>query len=416
MSPEPTKSPRTAPANRDTAILSRAIQGARPSGFRDLLALTQRPGMISLAGGLPAAEHFDVAGLKTAFAAALDEAPSAALQYGMIDGQPAFRDALARQITGDGLSLDGESLIVTTGSQQAVDLIARCLIDPGDVVAVAQPTYLAALQAFSLAGARFVSIPSDSSGACVEDLARLKGRERPKLIYLVPHFANPSGTTLSAARRQWIVRWAEREHMFVLEDDPYRELSFAGAPLLSIKSLAQSQGKDASRWIGYTSSLSKSVAPGLRLGWLMVPDYLRDPLTTLKEATDFHTPTATQEAVARYLDSGRLAAHLPVLRRCYAERAAVLRSALVAGFGDRLEIPEIEGGMFLWARFRDGTSARVLLDRAIRHGVLFVPGDAFYVEEPDSATLRLNFSASPPERLREGVRRLATAHAELGLR
>ncbi|HYF58888.1 MAG TPA: PLP-dependent aminotransferase family protein [Burkholderiaceae bacterium] len=389
--------------------LSRRTRAIRRSDVRDLLRHAGRPGMVSLAGGLPAAELFDVEGLRAATLAALDDAPAAALQYGATEGQPALREAIAARLRERGVPAAADGLVVTTGSQQGLDLVARALLDEGDVVVVERPSYLAALQALGLAGPSWRSIAVDEAGGRVEDLDAACDGARPKLVYVVPDFANPTGACMSLERRRALVRWAARRGVVVLEDDPYGELRTRGEPLPSLAALA-AEVPGASDWVGHASTLSKTVAPGLRVGWLLLPAWLREAVVLLKQASDLHTSTFAQEVACRYLASGRLPARLALVRAEYARRRDALADALARGFGPTLSVRVPDGGMFLWARFTDGTDARALLPLALERGVTFVPGDAFFVDAPDAAALRLNFSAVPPERLREGVRRLVDAH------
>jgi 2-aminoadipate transaminase len=382
----------------------------RRSDVRDLLHHATLPDMVSLAGGLPAAELFDVEGIRAATAAALDGAPTTALQYGMTEGQPGLREAVAGLLAGRGIVADADSIVVTAGSQQGLDLVARALLDDGDAVVVERPSYVAALQAIGLASPVWLSIGVDSQGGQVEDLESACAGRRPKLVYVVPNFANPSGACMSVARRVRLATWAARHRVFVLEDDPYGELRTRGEPLPSIVDLARSI-PGASDWVGHASTLSKTVAPGLRVGWLLLPRWLQDAVVRLKQAADLHTSSFTQEVARHYLASGRLEARLAAVRTEYGVRCDALVDALAESFGERLSLQVPDGGMFLWARFTDGTDTRALLAHALERRVMFVPGDAFYVDAADPSALRLNFSASTPDRLREGARRLAAAHA-----
>lgn len=389
--------------------LSHRARSISRSDVRDLLRHAATPGMISLAGGLPAAELFDVDGVRDATRVALADAPVACLQYGMTEGQPGLRVALASHLAERGITVEADDVIVTTGSQQGLDLVARALIDEGDRVVVERPSYLAALQAMSHAGARFATIGVDADGGRTDELAVLADGPRPKLAYVVANFANPSGATLTVERRRALVSWAARERVFVLEDDPYGALRTRGEAPPSLLELAR-EVPGAAQWVGYVSTLSKTVAPGLRVGWLVLPRWLRDAVVLVKQAADLHTASFTQEVGRAYLASGRLAGRLAIVRAEYGARCAALAQAARRTFGERLSFVEPDGGMFLWARFTDGTDTRALLPHALARGVMFVPGDAFYADHPDKATLRLNFSACDPDRLREGVARLAEAH------
>ncbi|MFZ4761099.1 MAG: PLP-dependent aminotransferase family protein, partial [Burkholderiaceae bacterium] len=368
------------------------------------------PDMVSLAGGLPAAELFDVDGVRTATLAALDRAPVEALQYGQTEGQPALREAIATLLAERGVQASADALVVTTGSQQGLDLVARALLDEGDAVVVERPSYVAALQAIGLAAPAWRAIGVDADGARIEDLPTACTGVRPKLVYIVPNFANPSGACLSLSRRRALVEWAARERVMVLEDDPYGALRTRGTPLPSLVTLAR-EVPGAQDWVGHASTLSKTVAPGLRIGWLLLPPWLHDAVVRLKQAADLHTSTFTQAVARHYLASGRLEARMALVRAEYARRCDALVSALHGTLGERLSLQVPDGGMFLWARFTDGTDTRALLAHALERRVMFVPGDAFYVDAADPSALRLNFSASTPDRLREGARRLAAAHA-----
>lgn len=395
-----------------TDPLSERVRAMRRSDVRDLLRHAGLPGMVSLAGGLPAAECFDVDGLRAATAAALADRPAEALQYGETEGDPGLRAAIAARSRDRGIEVDDAAPVITAGSQQGLDLVARALLDDGDAVVVERPAYLAALQAFGLARPRWCPLDGDADGARVDALDAACAGLRPKLVYVVPDFANPTGATMSLARREALVRWAARREVTVLEDDPYGALRTRGTPLPPLAALAR-EVPGASRWVAHASTLSKTVAPGLRVGWLLLPPWLRDAVVRLKQATDLHTASLSQAVARHYLASGRLDARLGIVRAEYGRRRDALAGALAEAFGDRLAMHVPDGGMFVWARFVDGTDTRALLEPAIARGVTFVPGDAFFVGAAEPGWLRLNFSACPPERLREGVRRLADAHAAL---
>jgi 2-aminoadipate transaminase len=289
-----------------TSPLSRRAAGMKRSDVRDLLHHAGEPDMISLAGGLPAATLFDLDGIRAATAAALEDAPAACLQYGMTEGQPALRAALAAHLAARGITVGAAGLVVTAGSQQGLDLVARALLDEGDLAVVERPSYLAAPQALGLNAPRIASIAVDADGGCVDALDALPETPRPRLVYVVTNFANPSGASMSLARRRQLVQWAAWRRVVVLEDDPCGELRMHGDALPSLVSLAR-EVPGAAHWCGYASSLSKVVAPGLRVGWLVLPPWLQDAVVRLKQAADLQTASFTQEVVARYLASGRLA-------------------------------------------------------------------------------------------------------------
>ncbi|MGQ4433908.1 MULTISPECIES: aminotransferase-like domain-containing protein [unclassified Streptomyces] len=380
------------------AARARAIGG---SPVRDILAVTARPEVINFAGGLPAPELFDAAGIAAAYQAVLTETPARALQYATTEGEPVLRTALAARTSARGLATGADDLLVTTGSQQALSLLATALLEPGDVVLVEQPCYLAALQVFAFAGARIVAVPGDAAGVDPEALDELVVRERPKLFYTVPTFQNPTGRTLPADRRTAVAEVAARRGLWIVEDDPYGELRFEGTRLPWIA--AQEGATDRTVLLG---SFSKVMAPGLRLGWLRAPTDLLRACVVAKQAADLHTPTVNQLAAARYLADNDLDAHVARVAAVYRAR----RDAMLAGLPDSLpegsswERPE--GGMFLWARLPESYDTTELLARVVRQDVAYVPGAPFYAGEPERSTMRLCFVTQTPGEIREGLRRL----------
>ncbi len=383
---------------------ARRLAGVVSSPVREILALTSRAEVISFAGGLPAPELFDVPALRHAFAAALEEGSAGrALQYSTTEGHPPLREALAARMAARGLPTHPDEVLVTTGSQQALGLAASALLDPGDVVLVEDPSYLAALQSFGLAGARLVPVPSGGDGPDLDAVRALVAEHRPKLLYVVPTFQNPTGRTMSHAGRAALAALAGEVGLWLLEDDPYGELRYDGEALASLGSFPGGEDRTIA-----VSSLSKVVAPGLRIGWLRAPAALHRSLTIAKQAGDLHTSTIDQMAAATVLDAG-LDLHLARLRETYRPR----RDALLAGLGDALPAGstwnEPDGGMFVWARLPDGHDAAQLLTRALEHDVAFVPGAPFFAGEADHATLRLSFTTHGPVEIAEGLRRLGAA-------
>ncbi|MEV3969269.1 PLP-dependent aminotransferase family protein [Streptomyces sp. NPDC050698] len=382
------------------ATRARAVGG---SPVRDILAVTARPEVINFAGGLPAPELFDAQGIAAAFEAVLAEAPARALQYSTTEGEPALREALAARTTARGLPTGPDDLLVTTGSQQALSLLATALLEPGDTVLVEDPCYLAALQAFGFAGARIVAVPGDEHGVDPEALEDLVARERPKLLYTVPTFQNPTGRTLPAARRAAVAAVAARRGLWIVEDDPYGELRYDGERVPWIA--AHPGAEDRTVLLG---SFSKVMAPGLRLGWLRAPGQLRRACAVAKQAADLHTPTVNQLAAARYLADHDLDAHVTRVAGVYRER----RDAMLAGLAGALPEGSVwnrpEGGMFLWARLPEPYDTTALLEQVVRQDVAYVPGAPFYAGPPDRTTLRLCFVTQTPEEIGEGLRRLET--------
>ncbi|MEU7527798.1 PLP-dependent aminotransferase family protein [Saccharothrix sp. NPDC042600] len=368
------------------------------SPVRDLLALISRPEVISFAGGLPAPELFDVDALRAAFDRAVSRRT---LQYAPTEGDPDLRGHVAARLTARGLPTDAASLLVTTGSQQALTLLVTALLEPGAVVAVEEPTYLAALQAFQLAGARIVPVAGDEHGMDPAALAEVAERERPELLYLVPTFANPTGRTLTAARRREIAALADRHGLWVVEDDPYGELRYRGEPEPALATFSDR--------VLYLGSFSKIGAPGLRLGWLRAPADLLRTLVVVKQAADLHTSTIDQAAAAAYLADNDLDAHVRGLCAAYRERRDAMLAALPSALpaGSRWSDPD--GGMFVWATLPGAVDTAELLPKALAQDVAFVPGAPFYATTPDRSALRLSFTTNTVPEITEGVRRLGIA-------
>ncbi|MEU9084715.1 PLP-dependent aminotransferase family protein [Streptomyces sp. NPDC048357] len=397
-----------APASPPPAFASRATS-VEGSSVREILALTERAGIISFAGGLPAPELFDTEGLRAAYDAAFAVSARRALQYSTTEGAPELRAAVAARATARGLPTDADDVLVTSGSQQALTLIATALIEPGDVVLVEDPTYLAALQCFRLAGARVVAVPCDGEGIVPEALADLVARERPKLLYTVPTFQNPTGRTLPAARRAAVAGIAARLGLWLVEDDPYGDLRYEGS---DVPWLAAHPGaEDRTALLG---SFSKIMAPGLRLGWLRAPAALRRAAVIAKQAADLHTSTVDQLAAAHYLATTDLTAHIATVRTAYRARRDALHDALSRTLPADCAWNLPAGGMFLWARLPEGHDATALLKTAITHGVAFVPGAPFHATTPDPRTLRLSFTTHTPPEINEGAARLGRALTEYG--
>jgi 2-aminoadipate transaminase len=387
----------TAFAIPDTAA---RLRGVRSSPVREILALTERPGVISFAGGLPAPELFDAAGLRTAYAAALDDA-GRTLQYSTTEGNPDLRAAIAARLTARGLATGADEILVTSGSQQALTLAATVLLEPGDVVLAEEPSYLAALQAFALAGAVVVPVACDDEGLDPDAVAAAAAEHRPRLLYTIPTFQNPTGRSLGIQRRRALAAVAERHGFWLIEDDPYGELRFRGEPLPSLATMPGAEDRTLA-----LSTLSKVAAPGLRIGWVRTPPALRASLVVAKQAADLHSSTIDQAAAAHWLAAVDLDAHVAGLRAAYGERRDALLDGLAAALPPGSTHNRPDGGMFVWARLPDGWDAEALLRRALEHAVAFVPGYPFFAGEPDCATLRLSFTTHARAEIAEGLARL----------
>lgn len=391
------------------------LDNVETSAIRELFKLLGKPGIISFAGGFPDSALFDVEGMRASVDAALSTDPGAALQYGATEGFQPLREQLAAFMAAKGAqSVAAEDLIVTTGSQQALDLLGKTLISPGDTVIVEGPTFLATIQCFRLYGARLVSAPIDGQGVRTDELERLIVEHRPKFIYLIPTFGNPSGAMLSLERRRRVLELAVRYDTVVVEDDPYGDLYFDAPPPPSLLQLSAEVPGSRERLV-HCGSLSKILSPGLRVGWMVAPAELLAKATMCKQFSDAHTSTFAQATAAQYLAAGRLPAALSAVRRVYAERAVSMGEALRREIGAAVSFVPPAGGLFVWARLTGadgrGTDAAALARRAIDEGVAFVPGAPFYCADPDQATFRLSFATVGKERIEEGVRRLARALA-----
>jgi 2-aminoadipate transaminase len=385
------------------------MKSVSSSAIRDLLKHAAEPGMISLAGGLPAPDLFDIEGLSHASAEVMRDIPVAALQYGVTAGQPDLRKALVKLMATRGAAVNADDIIVTTGSQQGIDLMARVMLDRGDIVCLERPSYLAAIQTFALAQANFIGVGVDDQGMNVDELELLLQQYKPKLIYTVATFANPSGATMALERRRKLLQLAVKHQVFVVEDDPYGELRSRGNPLPPLIALARDI-PGASAWCGYISTLSKILAPGFRIGWMILPPALRDYAEIAKQGMDLHTSTFTQAVAARYLESGRLHERLPAIRESYKQRNEALVDALARHLRGALSFTQPDGGMFLWARWADATiDSAALLKFALPEKMIFVPGEHFYADHPERNTIRLSFATPTPVQIDEGIRRLAVA-------
>ena len=388
------------------------LDNVETSAIRELFKLLGKPGIISFAGGFPDPAMFDVEGIQAASTNALAENPGAALQYGATEGFGPLRDELANFMGTKGVALNPAELIVTTGSQQALDLLGKTMISPGDKIIVEGPTFLATIQCFRLYGAELISAPCDGHGVKTDELEALMAVHKPKFVYLIPTFGNPSGALLSLQRRQKVLALAVKYNTLVVEDDPYGDLYFNELPPPSL--LALSSSVPGSReLIAYCGSLSKVLSPGLRVGWMVAQPDLLAKATMCKQFSDAHTSTFAQATAAQYLLSGRMPATLNNVRTVYAERAKAMGDALAHELGDAVEFTQPQGGLFFWARLTGRGShisdAGEFAKRAIAQGVAFVPGSPFYAASPDPATFRLSFATADVGKIREGVGRLARA-------
>jgi 2-aminoadipate transaminase len=390
------------------------LDNVETSAIRELFKLLGKPGIISFAGGFPDSAMFDVDGLREASQRALDEEPGGALQYGATEGYDP-RAQLSTFMKSKGVDVAPDGLIVTTGSQQALDLLGKTLISPGDKVIVEGPTFLATIQCFRLYGAQLVSAPVDADGVDADKLEALIAEHKPKFVYLIPTFGNPSGGTLSLERRKKVLQAAVKHGTVIVEDDPYGDLYFGEAPPPSLMTLT-AQVPGSRDLLVHCGSLSKVLSPGLRIGWMIAPAELLAKATMCKQFSDAHTSTFAQATAAQYLKSGRMPATLAHVREVYGQRAAAMGAALKREMGDAVSFTQPGGGLFFWARLTGArgqlADANQLAKRAIDKGVAFVPGAPFFAQDPDVATLRLSFATANVEKIEEGIGRLGQALKE----
>lgn len=389
-------------------LLAQRIAQLKSSAIRELLKHSKMDNIISLAGGIPSDKLFDFDGLNQATQLAITEQPKTAFQYGLTEGSPILRERIADLCAIRGVKTRAEEIVVTAGSQQALDLIMRAMIDPGDIFVVERPTYLAALQTLELAQAQVMSVASDENGMVVDELEVLLQKQRIKGVYIVPNFGNPSGVTLSYERRKQLIKLADRYGFVIIEDDPYGELRFTEERHPTLFQLAQEELGNAGHVL-YTSTFSKILAPGLRLGWAIMPDWLLHKVAIIKQAADLHASALSQSVVECYLGLGRLDAQIETIRYSYKEKSELLASLIDKELGDVMTFNQPKGGMFLWAKFRQPFNTTQWLKQTLDHGVVFVPGEFFFPDTPDYSTLRFSYATATEEQMHEAVARLRRA-------
>jgi len=389
-------------------------KGLRSSAIRELLKITEKPGVISFAGGLPSPDAFPVQRFQEACNTVLAQKAHRALQYSATEGYEPLRELIANKMARYGIEARVENVMITSGSQQALDLIGKLFINRGDRVLVEAPTYLGALQAFNTYGADYISVPIDDDGLRTDQLEKPL-RSGPKFMYVLPNFQNPGGTTLSEGRRHELVLMADRYGIPIVEDDPYGQLRYEGEhipPLVVIdrENLRRDDGYSIGNVI-YLSTFSKTLAPGLRLGWIVAPPEIISKLVQLKQGADLHTSTFNQYIAYEVARDGFLDQHVKFIRRLYRERRDVMLEALRESFPPEVAWTRPHGGLFLWVTLPGDLDIQEVLHSAIRESVAFVPGDCFYAhpEAETSQHMRLNFSSATPQQIREGIGRLSLA-------
>jgi len=368
-----------------------------PSILREILKVTDRPGILSMAGGLPSPDSFPVEAMRLACDKVLRETPREALQYAASEGFTPLREWVANHLRSQGMTVDADQVLITTGSQQGLDLVAKVLVDAGAPVAVETPTYLGALQAFAPMEPIFASVASDADGPLPEAVAALP-HDAPgtRFLYVLPNFQNPSGRLMPEARREALIAAAKQARVPLVEDNPYGDLWYDTPPPKPL----------AARWpegVIYLGSFSKVLAPGLRLGYVVAPRALFPKLLQAKQAADLHTPGFNQRIVYEVIRDGFLDTHVPTIRAMYRRQRDAMREALTQHLPEGSEWVAPSGGMFCWVRLPEGCDAVALLPEAVEAGVAFVPGAAFYAHAPDPRTIRLSFVTLTPDELHTAV-------------
>jgi len=378
--------------------ISKRAQGLTSSAIREILKVTERPEVISFAGGLPSPDTFPIERMRWACTKVLDEAPQAALQYGPTEGYTPLREWVAKRLSQNGTNIRASQVLITTGSQQGLDLLGKVLIDEGSKVLVETPSYLGALQAFSLFQPAFSAMQTDEEGIVTDALTpdQLAGA---RFMYCLPNFQNPTGRRLPLERRKALLEKAIAAGVPVVEDDPYGELCYSGDALPSLLSMAPEN-------VIYMGSFSKVLAPGLRLGFVVAPEELHGKLVQAKQAADLHTPSFSQRIVYEAVQDGFLDAHIPTIRTLYAKQCELMLAALERYFPSEATWNQPAGGMFIWVDLPEGVDSAALLAKAIEQNVAFVPGAPFYAVDPRPNTLRLSFVTVPAEKIEIGMRKL----------
>ncbi|MFZ5855211.1 MAG: PLP-dependent aminotransferase family protein, partial [Chloroflexota bacterium] len=386
------------------------------SVIRELLKFTEQPDIISFAGGLPAPEVFPVKEFQEACNTVLAEHGAQALQYSTTEGHRPLREMIARHTSRYAVEVTADNILITSGSQQALDFIGRLFINRGDYIVVESPTYLGALQAWNAYGAQYISVRMDENGMIVDELEEAL-RKGPKFIYVLPNFQNPSGSTLSLERRQQLVEMADRYGVPIVEDDPYGQLRYEGEHLPSVVYLdSQYRGPNGGHYSGnviYLSTFSKLLAPGLRLAWVIAPSEVIRKLVMTKQAADLHTSSFNQYVAYEVGKGGFLDEHVKVIRQVYKERRDVMLEMMEEMFPPEMRWTHPQGGMFLWGMMPEGMDAAEALKVALERKVAFVPGAAFHANGGGANTMRINFSYSSPDTIREGITRMGTVLKEL---
>ncbi len=387
-------------------IFAKRMDRMQRSTIREILKITKRPDIISFAGGLPAPELFPLKAFKASIQKALTQDGPASLQYDVTEGYPPLKEFLCRWLKRSGIVCKPEQMMLTNGSQQALDLIGKVFLNPNDRVLVENPTYLGAIQSFNAYQARYTSAAMDQAGIILEDAEKKITRDHPVIAYLVPTFQNPSGVTMTLERRKAFLVLASKYHLPVVEDDPYGYLRFSGRVQPSLYSVAKGKG------VIYLSTFSKILSPGIRLGFVVAPQEIINELVLAKQAADLQPNSLIQRAVFHYCSDGHLDRHIPTITHSYKMRAHVMLEAMRRYFPSEVQWIPPEGGMFVWCTVPKHLSTSALFKKAITQKVAYVTGSVFHANGGGDDTLRLNFTNSTPTQIDEGIKRLGKVFSE----
>jgi len=390
---------------------SQRMKRMKASAIRELLAVAERPGMISFGGGFPAPDVFPVEEFKKACLSVLENKGAEALQYGSTDGYVPLRQMVSRYSIRSGMNIDISNILITSGSQQALDLIGKIFINRGDRILVESPTYLGALQAWNAYGAEYVTVPVDDHGMRT-DLLEEALRTGPKFIYVLPNFQNPTGTTLPLERRMKVIELADRYGVPIIEDDPYGQLRYEGEDISSVEILDSRVREQNGTYTGnviYLSTFSKILAPGLRLAWVVAPDTVIRKLALAKQGTDLNTSTFNQIVAHEVGQHGFIDRHVEVMKKVYLERRNTMLDSLEEHMPEGVTWTHPQGGLFLWVTLPENLNSTEMLPKAIEENVAYVPGEFFHPDGSGQNTIRLNFSFCSPEKINEGIARLGKA-------
>ncbi len=390
---------------------SQRMKRMKASAIRELLAVAERPGMISFGGGFPAPDVFPVEEFKKACISVLENKGPEVLQYGSTDGYVPLREMVSRYSIRSGMNIDISNILITSGSQQALDLLGKIFINRGDRILVESPTYLGALQAWNAYGAEYITVPVDEYGMRT-DLLEEALRTGPKFIYVLPNFQNPTGTTLPLERRMKIIELADRYGVPIIEDDPYGQLRYEGEDIPSVEILDSRVREQNGTYTGnviYLSTFSKILAPGLRLAWVVAPDTVIRKLALAKQGTDLNTSAFNQIVAHEVGQHGFIDRHVEVMKKVYLERRNAMLDSLEEHMPEGVTWTHPEGGLFLWMTLPSDLNSTEMLPETIEENVAYVPGEFFHPDGSGKNTIRLNFSFCCPDKINEGVSRLGKA-------